>query len=143
MGLVTRTFRLKLFHPAEPLRYYVQRFTSLETMYLTYPWIDPNTEDLICSAGPVPYLTDLEIDNTSIGFKCYAYATNIHGRLSIKYRGERDPRRNPAYESKMATFKNTFDKEIASFIIDHNAAVSDSMSGYFDPCYYDDNYFIN
>lgn len=96
--------------------------------------------NFLCSAGSLPVIENIELENTNLNFHNSYRWTNITETKKLSETVAADVLRNNAREKEVDRYRSYMSQRIDRYISDANKAVQVRIESYVDPCYVDAGY---
>lgn len=94
----------------------------------------------LCSAGSLPVIENIELDNGNLSFHNSYSWTNILDRKTLAEKLAADYNRDEARAKEAERYKAYMSKRIDQYVSDAKSAVDVRIESYVDPCYVDAGY---
>lgn len=94
----------------------------------------------LCSAGSLPVIENIELNNTNLSFYNSYSWTNILDRKTLAEKLAADFIRDDARAKEVDRYKAYMSNRIDQYVSDANSAVNVRIESYVDPCYVDAGY---
>ena len=116
---------------------------------MTFPTLDAfntyhapvlNSPRYLCSAGPFPVITNVDLINQNLTFtNSYSWYDITRSRRLVKT-VQRDPTRQQIYEALAQKYVDLMNKSLDTYTLNVNKGIKERLNSYVDPCYVDAGY---
>lgn len=139
-GLSVGRLRIKIYPRDRANRRYAFRSYSTGAEFLAAFGSVLSSPNFLCSAGSLPVIENIELENSNLAFHNSYRWTNILDRKTLSETVEADVYREEARQKEVDRYRSYMSQRIDRYISDANSAINVRIESYVDPCYVDAGY---